>query len=75
MHCPVRDTLVRMLADAVFAYSEAVRSVGSTTGAEGEAFQRARQWAETLHSLCENCREVLAAHERNCGCGGNTLTK
>jgi hypothetical protein len=71
MHCPERDNLVRTLANAVLAYGEAVRSMG---GAAGEAFQRARKWADTLHSLCEDCREVLAVHERNCGCDADTLT-
>jgi len=61
-----------MLANAVVAYGEAVFSM---TGAEGEAFQRARQRADMLHSLCEDCREVLAAHQRNCGCGGEPLKR
>ena len=66
MHCPERDDLIRMLSNSVLAYAEAVHSMG---GAEGEAFQRARQWADSLHSLCEDGREVLAAHERAHGCG------
>ena len=62
MHCPERDTLVRMLANAVVAYGEAVFAMA---GAGGEAFQRARQRAATLHSLCEDCRQMLEAHQRN----------
>jgi hypothetical protein len=65
MHCPERDNLIRMLSNSVLAYAEAVHSMG---GAEGEAFQRARQWADSLHSLCEDGREVLAAHKRAHGC-------
>jgi hypothetical protein len=72
MACSERDNLVRILGNAVLAYSDAVRSM---SGAEGEAFQRARKWADTLHTICEDCREVLAAHERNCGCGSKVTAK
>jgi hypothetical protein len=66
MHCPERDNLIRILTNSVLAYAEAVHSM---SGSEGEAFQRSRQWADALHTLCEDSREVLAAHERTHGCG------
>jgi hypothetical protein len=71
MHCQERDNLIRILTNAVLAYSEAV---GSMSGAEGEAFQRARQWSETTHSLCEDCRKALAEHERAHGCAAKTVS-
>jgi hypothetical protein len=71
MHCSERDNLIRVLTNSVLAYSEAVRSM---SGAEGEAFQRARQWSETTHSLCEDCRTALAEHERTHGCATKAVT-
>jgi hypothetical protein len=71
MHCPERDNLVRILANSVLAFGEAVRSM---SGADGEALQRARQWSETAHSLCEDCRTALAEHESTHGCAAKAST-
>jgi hypothetical protein len=71
MQCAERDNLIRILANSVLAYSEAVRSM---TGEQGEAFQRARQWSESAHSLCEDCRAALAEHERIHGCATKVMT-
>ena len=65
MHCAEREKLIRLLMNAVLAYSEAVRSM---SGAEGNAIQQARQWIDRTHSICEDCRETLAEHERAHGC-------
>jgi hypothetical protein len=71
MHCAEREKLIQLLTNAALAYSEAVRSL---SGAEGDAIPHTREWADRTHSLCEECHELLAEHERAHGCTAKGAT-
>jgi len=71
MRCAERERLIKLLTNAVLGYTQAVRSQG---GAEGEAIRHAREWSDMTHAFCEDCREVLAEHERTHGCVATNAT-
>lgn len=68
MHCADRENLSRLLTNAALAYSDAVSAMANR---EGEALKQVRELADTAHTVCEDRRKMLAAHESVHGCGAS----
>ena len=72
MPCAERDKLLDLLLATAKAHSDAAQS---TIVRNGKSLKCARQWAATAREAFEDCREVLAAHERSHGCDQPIFTQ
>jgi hypothetical protein len=70
MPCIERDKLIRLLKEARTAYGDALRT---GDGGDGRGLKRAHTLAEGTWTTYENCRQVLASHERSHGCADETV--
>jgi hypothetical protein len=60
--CAECDRLTGWLAEAVRAYSDAVKRMEDM--AEGVELERASQEAREAHRLCEECRTAIIEHDQ-----------
>jgi hypothetical protein len=65
MCCEERDKLLDLLLETTRVYSDTVRAM---IGREGEALKCVRRLVAISEVTCDDCLEVLEAHERSHGC-------
>jgi len=71
MPCEEREQLFELLLEATKAHTDALRAM---TERDGEALERLTAVAESARKTCEDCYEVLLAHEHSHGCAPNTVS-
>jgi hypothetical protein len=71
MPCEEREQLFELLLEATKAHNDAARAMPDRAG---EALERLTAVAESARKTCEDCYEVLHAHERSHGCAPNSVS-
>ena len=71
MPCEEREQLFELLLEATKAHNDAARAMPDRAG---EALERLTALAESARKTCEDCYEVLRAHERSHGCAPNSVS-
>ena len=71
MPCEEREQLFELLLESTKAHADTVRAM---RGRDGEALDRLTAVAESARKLCEDCYDVLLAHEHSHGCAPDSVS-